>query len=114
MTNLTANNLKFPFIYAINELLELNGNHKSESTQFIEAAVRILSKGFNTDTNCSVALGLIGAVIGYNQIPSYFRSKIINSECSTAGKHRTRDYSCRKVVEVVNELVSHGSHHLKR
>ncbi len=45
---------------------------------FIESAVRVLSKGFNTDTNCSIVLGLIGAIVGYNNIPTYYRHKIFN------------------------------------
>jgi len=35
MTNLTANNLKFPFIFAINEMLEIDTGAKDMKKQFI-------------------------------------------------------------------------------
>lgn len=79
MTNINANHLKFPFIYAINEILELDNNKKDLKTFFIESTIRILAKGYSTDTNCSIGLGLVGAIIGYNNIPSYYKSMILNS-----------------------------------
>jgi len=41
--------------------------------QYAEIAGRILSKGYNTDTNCSIVLGLIGGALGYDHTPYYFR-----------------------------------------
>lgn len=107
MTNLTANNLKFPFLFAINEMLEIDSFKKDPKKQFIQSAVRVLSKGYNTDTNCSISLGLVGAIIGYNNIPSYFRHKILNAEYKT-GKNRGRDYNSQRVVDVVAELIKSG------
>ena len=101
MTTTTAKKLHFPFIYAINEMLEIEDNVRDMKKKFIESAVRILSKGFTTDTNCSIVLGLIGSVIGYNNIPSYFRSKILNSNPYPT-KKRSRGYPSRKVVEIVD------------
>jgi hypothetical protein len=52
---------------------------KDAKKQFLEAALRVLSRGFNTDINCSIVLGVVGAALGYNNIPNYFRDKIFNS-----------------------------------
>jgi ADP-ribosylglycohydrolase len=65
--------------------------------QFIDSSVRVLSKGFNTDTNASIALGMVGAIIGYNNIPSFFKSKILNA-ASTPRKNRVKDYSSQMVI----------------
>jgi hypothetical protein len=35
MTNLTANNLKFPFLFAINEMLEIDSFKKDPKKQFL-------------------------------------------------------------------------------
>ena len=67
-----------------------------------------MAKGFTTDTNCSIVLGMVGAIIGYNNIPSYFRSKIINSSPYPT-KKRSRGYPSRQVVEIVDQLLSNGA-----
>jgi hypothetical protein len=102
MTNLTANNLKFPFVFAINEMLEIGKGKIDLKKQFIESTVRVLSKGFNTDTNCSISLGLVGAVIGYINIPSYFKNRIINSDYKVSKTNRGRDYNSARVINVIN------------
>ena len=89
-------------------MLEIDEGSRDMKKKFIESAVRVLSKGFTTDTNCSIVLGLIGAVIGYNNIPSYFRSKIINSNPNPT-KKRNRAYPSRKVVEIVDSLLTNGA-----
>jgi len=88
-------------------MLEIDKN-KDMKKQFIDSSVRVISKGHNTDTNGSIALGMVGAIIGYNNIPSYFRSKIINAS-STHRKHRVRNYSSQRVVEVVEKLLNNGA-----
>ena len=104
MTNYNANNLKFPFLYALNELLWLEP-HKDTKRQFVDAAVRLLSKGFNTDTNCSIGLGLLGAVVGYNGIPSYYRSKVLKAEYSGGNRVRSRTYHPNCIVDTIESLV---------
>jgi hypothetical protein len=69
----------------------------------------VLFKGFNTDTNCSIVLGLVGAAIGYNNIPSFFKNKILNSDPNPSKKRRKRDYHSRRVVEVVDKLLNEGA-----
>lgn len=112
MSSVTANNLKFPFVFAINEMLEVDERQKDLKKVFINSAIRTLSKGFNTDTNCSIVLGLVGAIIGYNNIPSYFRNKILNCEGS-GSTGRGRDYHPKRIVDVVNNLIKSGPTHLK-
>jgi hypothetical protein len=113
MTTSTANNLKYPLVYAVNEMLEIDVQHKDLKKSFIESTIRILSKGFNTDTNCSIVLGLIGAVVGYNNIPSYYRSKVLNGEYSAGGRVRNRDYSSKRVIDAVASLLKDGPSHLE-
>ena len=84
-----ANHLKFPFCFAIWQLMKINPIAKDAKKQFIVSALRVLSRGFNTDINCSIVLGLVGAALGYNNIPNYFRDKIFNSQRGL-GKRRTR------------------------
>jgi hypothetical protein len=113
MTTASAQNLKYPFMYAITELLEVGEGPQRQKKQFVESAVRVLSKGFNTDTNCSIVLGLVGAIIGYDHIPAFFRNKILNSS-PLPSRQRKKNYHTRKVVEIVEGLLTHkaeeGSH----
>lgn len=44
---------------------------------FLDTLIEVLRKGGDTDTNAAIVCGMMGAIVGYNQIPSYFRSKII-------------------------------------
>lgn len=74
--------------------------------------MRVLSKGFNTDTNCSIVLGLVGAIIGYNNIPSYFRSKVINAE-GEGQRIRPKNFSSKRIVSVVAELIREGPNRLE-
>lgn len=113
MTTSTANNLKYPFVYALNEMLEIDVQQKDLKKAFIESTIRVLAKGFNTDTNCSIVLGLIGAVVGYNNIPSYYRSKVLNGEYSASGRKRNRDYSSKRIIETVATLLKDGPTHLE-
>ncbi len=69
--------------------------------------MRVLSRGFNTDTNCSIALGLVGAALGYNCTPNYMRDKILNGSKDASGK-RSRDYWSGRVVDLVNNLLKEG------
>ena len=87
--------------------MNLDVSAKDAKQSFVEIAGKILSKGFNTDTNCSVTLGLVGAALGYNNIPSYFRDKVLKSDKKAAPK-RSRDYCSGRVVEIVDKLLKEG------
>lgn len=88
-------------------MLEVDKN-KDMKKQFIDSSVRVISKGHNTDTNASIVLGMVGAIIGYNNIPSFFKNKIINSN-STHRKNRAKDFSSQKVIGIVEQLLSNGA-----
>ena len=93
-------------------MLEIDVHHKDLKKSFTESTIRILAKGFNTDTNCSIVLGLIGAVVGYNNIPSYYRSRVLNGEYSAGGRIRSRDYSSKRIIDAVANLLKDGPTHL--
>ena len=101
MNSGNSSNLKFPFCFAIWEALRIDTDDKDPKKQYIDAIVRVLSRGFNCDTNSSIVMALVGAVLGYNNIPNYFRNKIINSSKIPSSK-RTRSYSAANIVELVN------------
>jgi hypothetical protein len=69
--------------------------------------VRTLSRGFNSDTNCSVVLALLGAATGYNNVPGYFRDKVVRAE-KREGSGRKREYWSGGIVEMVAELLRGG------
>jgi hypothetical protein len=48
-----------------------------------------LLKGFNTDTNCSIVMGLVGAAVGWNRIPVYW--KHIVGECKVQNGKKPRN-----------------------
>jgi hypothetical protein len=75
--------------------------------QYIEIAGRILAKGCNTDTNCSIVLCCIGAALGYSNTPYYFREKILKSDHKPA-PNRPRDYWAGRVVDIVSRLLKEG------
>lgn len=107
MSTAKANSFKFPFIFAVRELINLDLEGRDPKKQYVDAAVKVLSRGFNTDTNCSITLGLVGAALGYNNTPNYFRDKILSCERKKSGK-RSRDYWSGGIVEMVNNLLKDG------
>lgn len=90
MSNINASRARFPFIYSVNELLEYEAWRKDKRLFFIDCLLRVLNKGYNTDTNCSVVLGMVGAAMGYHEIPSYYKAKIIEGQVSQRNKNRTK------------------------
>ena len=54
----------------------------------MDSLLNILVKGGDTDANCSVVMGLVGSVVGYNAIPSYFKQKVVNSRMSQSSRPR--------------------------
>ena len=91
-----ASHIRFPFIFAIKELINLDVEAKDVKQNFAEIAGRILSKGFNTDTNCSIVLGLVGAALGYNNIPNYFREKVLKQDKNIS--KRSKNYRTGRVI----------------
>jgi hypothetical protein len=59
-------------------------------------------KGGDTETNCAVVLTLIGAIVGYNGIPRYFKEKIINAKTNTNNwKGRDKKYCIYNVIDII-------------
>lgn len=54
----------------------------------MDSLLKTLLKGGDTDSNCSIVMSLIGAIVGYNQIPSYFKQKIMNYRMTQSSKPR--------------------------
>lgn len=87
--------------------MRIDPEDKDPKKQYIDALVRVLSRGFNSDTNSSIVMAIVGAVLGYNNIPNYFRNKVISSSKDPSNK-RSRSYSAGNIVELVNELMKEG------
>ena len=98
MNSANLSHLKFPFIFALKELLSLQSYGREGKEEFMEVGIRILSRGYNTDTNCSIALGMTGAALGISSIPDLFVSKVV---CCQAGK------GCWK-GDIVSKLLREG------
>jgi ADP-ribosylglycohydrolase len=73
--------LKTSFTYAC---IEVN----RKEVKFMDSLLKTLLKGGDTDANCAIVMALVGCVVGYNAIPSYFRQKIINSRMSQSNRPR--------------------------
>ena len=73
--------LKTSFTYSFIELSKKDIN-------FFEILVHNLQRGGDTDCNCAIVMALVGAVVGYNGIPGYFKQKIINSRMKDTPRPR--------------------------
>lgn len=62
-------------------------------------------KGGDTDANCAIVMALVGCVVGYNAIPSYFRQKIINSRMTQSNRPRNEEYTPYHIVDIVDALL---------
>jgi ADP-ribosylglycohydrolase len=47
-----------------------------------------LVKGGDADANAAVVMALVGSIVGYNNIPSYFKQKILNSRMNQSSRPR--------------------------
>lgn len=86
--------LKTSFTYSCIEINKRDPN-------FVDSLIRILMKGGDTETNCAVVMTLVGAIVGYNGIPSYFKQKIVNSRMKDSPRPRDEKYSPSKVIEII-------------
>ena len=62
--------LKTSFSYSYIEMNQIQ-------VDFLEGLIDVLRKGGDADTNAAIVCSMMGAVVGYNQIPSYFRYKVM-------------------------------------
>jgi ADP-ribosyl-[dinitrogen reductase] hydrolase len=90
--------LKTGFTYAC---IEIN----RKEVKFMESLLRTLVKGGDTDANAAIVMALVGAIVGYNAIPSYFKQKIVNSRMSQSSRPRNEEYSPHHVIDIVENLM---------
>lgn len=64
-----------------------------------------LQRGGDTDANTAIVMTLIGAVVGYNGIPGYFKQKIINARMKDSPRPRNEKYSPHQVVGIIENLM---------
>ncbi len=85
-TRIYVNKISATFSVAIQELSKAN-------QKFLDNLLYLLMKKGETNINTAVGMGLIGAYLGYNKIPSYFSNKIAVSRMSQSSKPRPEIYS---------------------
>lgn len=64
----------------------------------MESLLNTLLKGGDTDANAAIVMALVGSVVGYHMIPSYFKQKIVNSRMSQSSRPRQDEYSPYHIV----------------
>jgi len=52
-------------------------------------------------------LALVGAIVGYNGIPGYFKQKIINSRMKDSPRPRDEKYGPNNVIDIIEGLLKH-------
>lgn len=67
----------------------------------MESLLTTIVKGGDTDANCAVVMGLVGSVVGYNSIPSYFKQKVVNSRMTQSSRPRDDEYTPYHIIEIV-------------
>ena len=55
---------------------------------FTNILITTLNKGGDTDSCCAIVMCIVGAIVGYDRIPSYFRNKLINMKMSESIRPR--------------------------
>ena len=55
--------------------------HSNDQLFFKFALMKSISVGGDTDTNACVVMGMVGALIGYKNIPENFLGNILNFDC---------------------------------
>ncbi len=55
----------------------------------MESLLNTLTKWGDSDANCAIVMALVGSIVGYNSIPSYFKQKISNSRMSQSSRPRS-------------------------
>uniref|UniRef100_UPI004048DFFB ADP-ribosylglycohydrolase family protein n=1 Tax=Flavobacterium sp. TaxID=239 RepID=UPI004048DFFB len=80
--------------------------HLYQSTSYESALKTTLAMGGDTDTNACIVGGLVGAHLGYDQLPEHLIRTV--TKCDTAkGQHRPRVYSSENIVREIDDLVEH-------
>ena len=91
--------------------IQSRGNMGRLKTSFTYACIEInrkevkFIKGGDTDANSAIVMGLVGCVVGYNRIPSYFKQKLINFRMTQSCRPREDIYAPYHVLDLVPELL---------
>ena len=48
---------------------------------YFDAIKYTIKEGGDTDTNAAIVGGMIGALVGYNGIPTFMTDKVVNFDC---------------------------------
>ena len=86
--------LKSSFTYAMIEL-------SKKEVDFFEVLVHNLQRGGDSDANCAIVMTIVGAIVGYNGIPGYFKQKLINSRMKDSPRPRDEIYSTHRVIHLI-------------
>ena len=71
----------------------------------MDSLLTTLAKGGDTDANCAIVMGLVGSIVGYTSIPSYFKQKVVNSRMTQSSRPRSDEYSPYHIIEIVEKLL---------
>lgn len=77
----------------------------------MESLLKTLVRGGDTDANSAIVMTLVGSIVGYNNIPSYFKQKIINSRMTQSSRPRSDEYTPYHVVDIVENLMKVRPNH---
>jgi ADP-ribosyl-[dinitrogen reductase] hydrolase len=68
----------------------------------------ILIRGGDTDTNCCIVGGLIGAVIGYEKLPEQYVDKMLKCDSTKSSKQfkRPSRFNPSRCLDIVDKLMS--------
>ena len=83
----------------------------TDKTNFYSDCIRqIIKEGGDTDTNAAIVGGMLGALIGFKNIPEYMTQKVLNFDCEKIegrGKPRPEFLSTKKyALKNIKELMS--------
>jgi ADP-ribosylglycohydrolase len=71
----------------------------------MDSLLKTLAKAGDTDANSAIVMALVGSAVGYNNIPSYFKQKIMISRMSQSSRPRNEEYTPYNIIEIVDKLM---------
>lgn len=79
--------------------------HLHHQSTFIQAISETLAAGGDTDTNCAIVGGLVGAYTGYKSLPEEMVNKLMNFNPTKDGRKRPLKYKPNNCLEIVDKLI---------
>lgn len=115
---------KIAFSYGIKNMYKFSkpsfDNSQLNSLMYIQEIQNVISKAGDTDTNAAIVGGLLGAVIGFKQLPLFYLVKIFSLKFqeklknSKNGTIRDHCYEPINVLCVALSLIDKCSKHVKK